>query len=468
MQDRLSILINEHGLLAGPVHRDLSLANVLADGEDVSIIDLDQLAYGDPLMDIGKFLADLRLSALRATGNLGGFADIEVAFVEEYLALAPHPEARLRLYEAASLLETTGAPFLRQLRGWPESVEALSVESERVLGVAERMLRSSDVVTEGRALPIEQKLAWAADEIYMKARLYPHVAEAYGAAVASCRVGRPRALADGRYSIRYRLSGQLDGERWSTSLRGFLSGKSGGGRSRSRVAVLKAALVANTVDPVLPRPVAYIRELSLVAAEVPAGARVLELVETLDAPRIFLEVGRALVAIERSGASLEKTHSLADEMRSLRGSAARLGQLRPDLRTRAAFIHRQIEERLAKENPRAEPTLRGFRPESLLWDGAHVALSEVRDVVISEPLFAFADLLARLRLRAIKRGRQTALAEMADSIRRAYMAVSGRETRLVATHEAAALLRLASLQAKPGIDVSDQLLQDAGVHLALV
>jgi aminoglycoside phosphotransferase (APT) family kinase protein len=73
------------GARRGPTHFDLKPAHVLL-GERTTLLDLDKLALGDPLIDVGNLLA--RFAKERASERRGR-APAGVWFAEEYAANAP-------------------------------------------------------------------------------------------------------------------------------------------------------------------------------------------------------------------------------------------------------------------------------------------------------------------------------------------------------------------------------------------
>ncbi len=90
---RLRREVEERMRITGTVHADFHLANVLADDRGVTFIDWDQAAHGDPMVDVGRVLASLRVSSLRVHGTLDGFADAEESFLRAYLDHTGEDEA---------------------------------------------------------------------------------------------------------------------------------------------------------------------------------------------------------------------------------------------------------------------------------------------------------------------------------------------------------------------------------------
>lgn len=83
------------------VHRDFHPAQVLVDGAAVSFLDLDKVAWGDPAIDVGNFLAHLTLLEARP----GAYAEECADFLGGYRsARGPASDERISMARAATLV----------------------------------------------------------------------------------------------------------------------------------------------------------------------------------------------------------------------------------------------------------------------------------------------------------------------------------------------------------------------------
>lgn len=71
------------------IHRDLHPGQILFTDRSIHLLDLDLYAEGDPALDVGNFTAHLTECAIRELGDPHGMKELEVAFQEEVLRLAP-------------------------------------------------------------------------------------------------------------------------------------------------------------------------------------------------------------------------------------------------------------------------------------------------------------------------------------------------------------------------------------------
>ena len=84
------------------VHRDFNDKHILVDGAQTILIDFDTLCLSDPAIDLGNFLAHLKLAGLQRLGNV---ERLEKAFLEAYRpGPSPNLPARIDAYTKSSLL----------------------------------------------------------------------------------------------------------------------------------------------------------------------------------------------------------------------------------------------------------------------------------------------------------------------------------------------------------------------------
>lgn len=106
------------------IHGDLSLDQVIADGDSLGIIDLDRVRIGNPLDDIASLLAVAGLQALSSGGAGAGAAVIERLrgpFVDGHASTWTGPGGDdFGPRTALALLDRAGEPFRTGRPDWPE------------------------------------------------------------------------------------------------------------------------------------------------------------------------------------------------------------------------------------------------------------------------------------------------------------------------------------------------------------
>lgn len=113
-----------------PIHGDFGLDHVLCDEGSLGLLDLDQFAAGDRILDVGFALSELALKRIvgllpeeRARNAAGAFSD-------EYFAHVPDAwRSRLPRHYAGSLLKKAFIVSRRREPGWSDQVDRLIEEA---------------------------------------------------------------------------------------------------------------------------------------------------------------------------------------------------------------------------------------------------------------------------------------------------------------------------------------------------
>jgi len=118
---RLAESLVRHARDAGPgdacLHGDIGMQNWMADGDSVSIIDLDQSVRGPAGADIGGVLANLRTWPLAGRLTPDEAATLADDFLAGYGAVRPLPSpSSIRWHTAAALLVERGVRAVNRVR----------------------------------------------------------------------------------------------------------------------------------------------------------------------------------------------------------------------------------------------------------------------------------------------------------------------------------------------------------------
>ena len=357
----------------GAVHADFHLANILVHRDAVTIVDWDQAAHGDPMLDVGRLLASLRVSALRTTRDPAGLSDAADAFLTTYLEVSGEDESRARLFEASALLIAAGAPFRLQREGWKEQAELLLDETWACL---ERATPRTSVATASvEAMPpFDQRLEWAMDHTLANALIAPLVRKARalpGLDIASCKP-RLRASSAKAFEVEYALQGTLDGEDFASRVLARGDVEHGGRGMLRRLDALRAALEGLQGAPSLPFPIGHAAPLALSVIEpVMMEHLAFDSIEGAEA------AGRSLACLQSARVELDKERSLEKELHSARERAAAASD------ESATELLAQIEVELAQRPLALAVSLRDLRPQDISWDGTRIGVRSVRDVVLA-------------------------------------------------------------------------------------
>lgn len=470
LRDRLVSEVATRTQTRGPVHGDFHDFNILVDGERLTFIDLEGLVYGDPLVDVGRFLASMRKRALFVFGNSAKLANVAETFLAEYLTRTSANESRARLFETVFLLKSAIFPFESRRPQWQEEITTLVDEAERVFHSATRQVVTSAATVTAKPLQsFAERLRWARDGTYVQAQLDPYLRRMYDVEVTSCHITEEE-LTENSAHISYKVSGWRSEEPWRGALDGFLW------RDRTRRTLIPElntlrSVLAGTPDALLlPQPVAYLRLLSLVMLELPPGTSFSSLIGTPDALLAATKVAEALALLHHMPLTVHHSRSLEDELLSLHRRIDRLATTQVDLDFRLASVFAEMYQRSQAISYRLAPVLRTLHPSHLLYTGKQVAVTHVKEVTLSCPLIDVGDFLAQLTLLGIKQGNIRIIKEVAGCFRRAYMAAANVRSEDIAVCEVKTLLRLACarIERDPQAPEIENLLDHAADGLAIL
>ena len=111
-----------------PVHGDFSDAQVLVEGRQAAIVDLDSACCGDPADDLGSLLAQWEIRALRGGLSAGQHETLRDALMDGYRrSPIRSPAERLAPYVAAGLLRRARFAFRARWANWAE-ITGLSLD----------------------------------------------------------------------------------------------------------------------------------------------------------------------------------------------------------------------------------------------------------------------------------------------------------------------------------------------------
>jgi Ser/Thr protein kinase RdoA (MazF antagonist) len=432
--------------VTGTIHADFHMANILCDGQGVTIIDWDQAAHGDPMIDVGRLLASLRVSSLRVHNRLDGFADVEAGFLEAYLRRTGEDERRARLFEAVSLLIAAAGPFRLQRAGWEEGAELMMDEVERVLDLSLQSPIVPGTPAElKRQLTFRQRPAWATDRTYAQALLVPQVQASVGpdVEVTECYPVAEAQRAD-ELRVRWLLKGYRGAERWRGQYTGLgFPGHSGRGLLR-RLQLLAPELDAQPAALQLPRAVGHLEPLSMLVLRPPPGEPFTALLAGGRGAAAAAVLGAALALFSRLPVELGKVHEAGRALRAIERRVQRRSHLGAAAAAEAAELFTAARERVLPLGERRLPIVTGLVPAACrVGDGVAGAVT-LADVVMGEPLAALAELYSALRETADLRDGVLA----ADVLARAYADDSGDDMGAVAGWLALVLVRRACARSR--------------------
>ncbi len=443
---RLTVGLETRTRMTGPVHGDFQYTNVLVEGDRITLIDLDELAYGDPLVDVGRLLASLRLPFLRKFGNLSRLEEARAAFLNEYFAIIPGDEQRARLFEAASLLISAASTFRKQRYNWQEVISPMLDECERTLEEATpRIVQAISVPAESPAqvFSFEERIRWAMEAKYIQAMLDPTVHEQLGAEVSDCEVVASR-VAEQLCRIDYSLFGWRNGEKWKSRMQGLLRKDHGGRGLWYRLGNMVRVLNEQNHAPLLPRPIAYLPLLQMIIMEPPPLKDPFStMIGTPGALDATTRIALALASFHNARIEIRKVHSLQDQLTNLLQKVEKSKRIRPDFFVQTSALFDEVAGQIHSVQERITPVLRILQPARIFCEGGRVAFMDVEFLACAHPLIDVGSFLAHLTLLGIQNGKQQESAEVADRFCNSYFEAMTMPVHGLEVFEAMALLGLA-------------------------
>lgn len=443
------------------IHGDFYDDQVLTDRGGVTLLDFDEARLGDPLVDIGNFLAHVSDRCPPATANAA-----REAFLVGYGAQRPDLRRGVALFEAAAVLRMAVGPFRRLQPDWPRA-------SERLVDLAERRLAEASAVPRspvGAPTPAARPRPAASSphdpalpqlaEVCDRTAMGRHLSERLGVPVSVQDVAVVRHKQGRRCTVRYEVLIGGDGPR------GLFGKTHASGRAARAHDLLLAFASAPVADGLrLPTAVAYIEPLGLSLQSAVDGAPVAPGLLSGDST-LARRMARALHAFHESGTHLEQAHGLEDELRPLEARIAQLAIAEPSLSLRAGDCWRWLLAGTDRVTAwRERPVHRDLYHDNILVSDHGLAFVDLDDAAMSEPTLDVANLTAHLRLLAAQR---PAARQSLDAVRReflgAYRSLDPElDPTLLAFLEVATLLRLAHIhQPRPhGSEVAGALIGEA-------
>ena len=418
------------------IHADFHHTNVLVDGERIRVIDYDEMSYGDPAVDVGRFLASLRIPTLRAFGNIHELDAVREAFFETYLRQTPGEASRIRLFEAASLVTSAASAFRIQRPNWDEEVSLLLDEAERVFAMARR----STAVRCGGDTPPElkwkERIRWAGDSVYLQAMLDHTVADVHGVDLDGCELLRETESRKG-FKARYKLMGSRDGERWRARVRLAVSKRKGGYTTYRLLQQYYPLLEQHAEALHPPRPLNYLHRISASILQSCRGEGLHALEGTDQVQDAMTRVGRALALWHQASTAGPGTDLEFSLRRPLRQAN------RTEEQARAAKLIARARGRLPEPETHAVCLLHDVHLHEIVDDGEHIGLVGVHEVSHGDPRHDVASLVAAWRVMGLEEDQAVTAEAAIEAFLAAYRDGRGADLEGMESFEALALARRA-------------------------
>jgi hypothetical protein len=135
LRERLSAALAGPSAAIGPTHGDFSPTQILVDGDQLSIIDLDDAALDDPGIDLASFVAHLERRTVSGELAPQRRNSLAAALIDGYRAAIGRDLdlPRLRCLVAAELVGRAPGAFRRREPRWRAGIAALLDRAQQIL-----------------------------------------------------------------------------------------------------------------------------------------------------------------------------------------------------------------------------------------------------------------------------------------------------------------------------------------------
>ncbi len=452
--------------VSGTVHGDFQNTNALVNDGKITLIDLDEVAYGDPLTDVGRLLSSMRIPSLRQFGSFSAIENAQAAFLDEYLRQNPGDERRVRLFEAGSLIVSAASTFRQQRPNWYEEVPLLLDEAERIFAKAEPALQLA-ISTDGDnpdhpTLPFEERISWALDTTYIQAALQPYIHQRFGAVINTCQVAS-RYDTNNRSRIRYKLSGANENQKWKCTLLAMTWRKHTGRNFWFRLNELNQALEGDPDAPLLPRPIAYLPYFPLLVLEVVNATMSLSsLIKRSEALEPVQKMAQALASFHKAKAQFQRARPIQDELSKFRHRIKDKQIAEHTLGLEMTSLFEKVEKKVASIPEQITPVLRRVRPQRIFYQENRIVFTEFEWLAYSHPFVDVASFLSYLTLLKLRSKQPEDVKKKADHFRSVYISITKSSLHDLEAFEAFYLLRMAYNHIQNSeVAIAEQLLMTA-------
>ena len=395
-------------------HGSFRSDQLLIEGDEPLMIDLDGLCRANPARDVGNFLAYLRWKSIRQPCHSSFIEAAIPSFLAGYGSVRPLPDARWTArYEAGSMLKIAGRRFQKlDVSEWA-LVPQLLDEAQALLGIPSPGAASHAAVHTGPA-----SVRAALDVEGMTGSLRPLLGP-FGDGGAAPVVTRADLLwhkRDHRWTIRYTLDGDGDallGKMYRDTARGR--------RVHEIMRWLWDQAASGTPELGVPRPLGWIPELSMLVYRSAPGRVLGEAILDERAPAYMDMAAAWLATLHGSRLPLERAFDVGAELANLHAWSSAVAERDPDQARAAYHIARRLSERSSALGAEAG------RPIHKDFHYQHVFVAERASVIdfdearLGDPHFDLAHFCAYLALLVCRfPAMSTTLDRLRDEFLRSY------------------------------------------------
>lgn len=387
------------------VHGDFYAKQVLLTDHDVSILDFDEAARGDPMSDLGNFAAHLYRDVFRGRLPADRLEPMLAAFWDGYRHNGNmFHEGAVVLYTVIGLLCLAPHPFRQREPNWPDRIRTIVEHAQGLF---------QSVSSTPFAAPIPHQSSGGQTAVidpfdvrrdkqmpFLNNALDPGEVQRAFARSLPCVMEKP-----GQYSLRTvrvlqykpqrRCQIEYVLESWPAESLGHATILLGKARAKGlnpetfnvMVDLWKAGFHATSADGVsIAEPIAVLPQFEMWMERKVQGKPATELLTESTGIELSGRLAEAIYKLHQIDIPTDRSHTMADEMRILHEQLALVAESRPEWTSRIASILDACDD-LARQTPVTIPVgiHREFCSDHVLVDGTRLYLVDLKRYCLGDP-----------------------------------------------------------------------------------
>lgn len=378
LTSELADRVERETTVIAPTHGDFHHTNILAGADNVSIIDFDEMAMGDPASDAGRFIASLSIPSLRIFGDLRGPEKAKQHFLQPYLKKTGIDIERVLLFEAASYLTSAATAFRLQRENWQAHIEMLIDRSEKILS---QLSKASLSEKEPAPLSVAEKKKWAGDGRYVgllaKQGLYNKLdAEVHEAELLDRRHFQTRS------EFVYKLSGVKDERQWQQRAYGYMRNQGSARRMLRDLEAYRDAVAGQEDRLVVPSPIGSSQPLRLLLYTYPRSSALSRLTADDWSLALTQQLATSLAHLHNTSVRLQRSRSF-EKVIAMYSAGAKSQESQNKILSLSQELNSHGEDTVV--------TLEGFNTHDIAFADGQLILCDPTKLVTGVPVFAVAE-----------------------------------------------------------------------------
>ena len=428
LREDITSQLEQRITVEAPIHADFHHTNILVHNNLVQIIDMDEMAFGDPCLDVGRFLSSLRIPSLRAYGSFDHMKPQRDLFIRTYLKHSPRDVRNIHLFESASLFTSAASAFRLQRKNWEDEVLMLLDESEQAFKEANIGKPISSVPAQ--SLPKNESILWAKDEMLTKTLLAPHIYQSTNREIISCEFKKIDQR-KGYHRFSYQLVTGKGNKTFKDKIELFIHSEREKHFIYDYIQSIEDKLKRKGVPSIFPRPIAYLPELKALAFYRNRGSSVITLLGT----------EKAIIAAKQLAKGLASLHSLKVELRDCKSANKQL--FHPEdttLHDKFNHLKNIIEQKKIEIEPTNSYVIKDITPNDIKLFNDTLKIPFPIRKNITHPYTDIGKVTAKITLYGIQNSRMNDCMKFLDAFSQAYAAAANADEKYLALFKAEALI----------------------------